>query len=147
MNSFNVKEHTQNIGRSVGGLTTKIHALCDSLGNPLKLILTGGNTHDSVVATSLLKGYKAQNVLADKAYGSKEIIELAKSNNIEVVIPSKVNSINPRIIDTHKYKSRGLIENLFQRLKVYRRVSTRYDKLDKNFIGFVYLACIFKWLH
>ena len=64
-----------------------------------------------------------------------------------IVIPSKSNSKNPRAIDKHTYKNRHLVENLFQRLKVFRRVSTRYDKTDACFMGFILIAGIMKWLH
>ena len=95
----------------------------------------------------MIEGYKSTTLLADKAYNSQEIFNKAIENGMEIIIPSKSNSKNPRIIDKHKYKNRGLIENLFQRLKIFRRISTRYDKMDKNFLSFTYLACIFKWLH
>ena len=100
-----------------------------------------------MIANELIEGYISSALLADKAYGSEKIISKALEQGMEIVIPSKSNSLNPRIIDKHKYKNRGLIENLFQRLKVFRRISTRYEKLDKNFLSFTYLACIFKWLH
>lgn len=121
--------------------------MCDAHGNPLKFILSPGQTHDSVLACDLIDDYKDTALLADKAYNSQEIDEKALSQNIEIVIQSKKNSKTPRTIDEFKYKSRHLIENFFQRLKVYRRISTRYDKLDKNFLGFVYLGASFKWLH
>ena len=67
---------------------------------------------------------------------------------MQVIIPCKVNrKKNPRVLDTHRYKARHLVENLFQRMKVFRRVATRYDKLDVTFLGFVHLAGTMKWLH
>ena len=98
-------------------------------------------------AKELIKSSKAKALLADKAYNSKSFIDLALSKNMEILIPSKKNALIKRAINKHKYKERHLIENLFQRMKVFRRVATRYDKLAQNFLGFVYIAGIFKWLH
>ena len=137
----------QSIGKTVGGLNTKIHTLSDALGNPLKFILSKGNLHDSQVANLLIDNCMNSSLLADKAYDSQSIVDKSRSQNMEVIIPTKENSKNPRIIDKHIYKNRGLIENLFQRMKVFRRISTRYDKLDSKFLSFIYIGGIFKWLH
>ena len=138
----------QKIGRSKGGLTTKIHALTDALGNPIGFSLPTGNAHDLVGADELLPNLKAAKLLADKAYGADErVIKVLKKEGIEVVIPSKKNSLNPRIIDKHLYQARHLIENFFARLKQYRAIATRYDKLARNFLGGIYLAAIMVWLN
>lgn len=137
----------QGIGVTGGGLNTKIHALCDALGNPVQLVLTAGQRHDSKVAVELLTGVQAKAVVADKAYDSNEIVEHAQENGMEVVIPPKENRKQPRALDKDRYKARHLVENLFQRMKVFRRVATRFDKLDCMFLGFVHLAAMKKWLH
>jgi transposase len=137
----------QAIGVTRGGLNTKIHALCDALGNPVHFILTPGQRHDSKVAVELLAVAPAEAVVADKAYDSNEIVENAQESGMEVVIPSKANRKQPRALDKDRYKARHLVENLFQRMKVFRRVATRFDKLDCMFLGFVHLAAIKKWLH
>lgn len=66
---------------------------------------------------------------------------------MQVVIPSRVNRKEPRALDNHRYKARHLVENLFQRMKAFRRVATRFDKLDTRFLGFVHIVGIMKWLH
>jgi len=66
---------------------------------------------------------------------------------MQVIIPSKVNRKKQRALDRNRYKARHLVENLFQCMKVFRRVATRYDKLDVTFLGFVHIAGIMKWLH
>jgi transposase len=137
----------QAIGVTRGGLNTKIHALCDALGNPVRLVLTPGQRHDSKVAVELLKDVPAKAVVADKAYDSNEIVDHAQENGMEVVIPPKANRKQPRAMDKAFYKARHLVENLFQRMKVFRRVATRFEKLDCMFLGFVHLAAIKKWLH
>ena len=137
----------QAIGITRGGLNTKIHAVCDALGNPLRFVLTAGQRHDSKPVPELLDGLQAQALLADKAYDSDKIVQDAQKRGMQVIIPSKVNRKKQRVLDTHRYKARHLVENLFQRMKVFRRVATRYDKLDVTFLGFVHLAGTMKWLH
>ena len=141
------KSGPQAIGMTRGGLNTKIHAVCDALGNPLRFVLTPGQRHDSKPVPELIEGLQAEALLADKAYDSDKIVQLAQAQGMQVIIPSKVNRKQPRALDTHRYKARHLIENLFQRMKVFRRVATRFDKLDVRFLGFVHIAGIMKWLH
>jgi len=93
----------QCIGRSSGGLTTKIHALCDGLGNPIAFFLSGGNEHDLVGADALLeKVCEDSALIADKAYHAKErVIEPLEKREIKAVIPSKSNSLKSRKLDKH----------------------------------------------
>ena len=137
----------QAIGITRGGRNTKIHAVCDALGNPLRFVLTAGQRHDSKPVPELLDGLAAKAVLADKAYDSDKIVQSAQAQGMQVIIPCKVNRKKQRVLDTHRYKARHLVENLFQRMKVFRRVATRYDKLDVTFLGFVHIAGTMKWLH
>lgn len=141
------KSGSQAIGMTRGGLNTKIHAVCDALGNPLRFVLTPGQRHDSKPVPELLDGLPAKALLADKAYDSDKIIQSAQEHGMQVIIPCRVNRKKQRTLDTHRYKARHLIENLFQRMKVFRRVATRFDKLDIRFLGFVHIAGIMKWLH
>jgi transposase len=76
-----------------------------------------------------------------------KIVQSAQAKGMQVIIPSRVNSKQQRPLDWHRYKARHLVENLFQRMKVFRRVATRFDKLDIRFLGFVHIAGIMKWLH
>lgn len=136
----------QSIGRSCGGLSTKIHALVDSLGNPLYIYLTGGNIHDITAAPKLIEQAKGEHFIADKGYNSVEIITKLKEKKITPVIPTKSNSLQPREIDRHIYKERHLVENFFCKIKRYRRVATRYEKTATNFLGFILFASIRVWL-
>lgn len=120
--------------------------MTDALGNPLKIILSAGNVHDSKLAEELLFGMEAKAVLADKGYNSKKIEALIKEMNSEVVIPPKKNAIKPRNYDKHLYKERHAIECFFQKLKESRRVATRYDKLQIMYKNFVLIACCLVWL-
>jgi transposase len=116
--------------------------------NPLRFVLSAGQCHDSKPVPELLDGLQAQALLAAKAYASDKTVQAAQSQGLEVIIASRVKrEKNPRVLDTHRYKASHLVENLFQRMKVFRRVATRYDKLDVTFLGFVHIAGIMKWLH
>lgn len=110
-------------------------------------MLTPGQRHDSKVVPELLEGLSAKALIADKAYDSNEIVQIALAQGMQAIIPCKANRKEQRILDKHRYKARHLVENLFQRMKVFRRVATRFDKLDIRFMGFVHLAGIMKWIH
>src|SRR5574340_1141092 len=105
------REH-EAIGRSKGGLTTKIHATCDALGNPTGFHLTPGQAHDLEGADALLLGIDAGTIIADKAYDADErVIEPLRTAGKTIVIPSKANRTVPRAYDKDVYKARHLIEN------------------------------------
>ncbi len=136
----------QSLGRSVGGFSCKIHAVCDSLGNPLKYILSEGKESDYKQALNLLQGLKGAAVLADRGYDADYIITAIKEMGAEAVIPPKRNRNVLRDYDTYLYKERNLVERLFNKIKNFRRVATRYDKLDVTYLSFIYLASIYLWL-
>lgn len=138
----------QDIGVSRGGKNTKIHAAVDGLGNPIRLLFTGGEVSDCKVAVPLLKGFELAGtaVLGDKAYGTVEILTYIRSNGGIVVIPPESNAVDPWECDFYHYKERHLVECFFNKLKHFRRVATRYDKLSSMFQAFVFLASIMIWL-
>lgn len=136
----------QALGRSRGGFGTKIHALCDALGNPLRFILSGGQRSDYTQALNLLEGYTTTAVLAEKGYDADYIVERAMEMGAKAVIPSKSNRKNTCSIDETLYKERNLVERLFNKLKNFRRVATRYDKLDIAYMSFIQLAATYLWL-
>jgi transposase len=138
----------QAIGRSRGGLSTKIHALVDALGNPVGFHLTGGEAHDLVGADHLLPEMQADALIADKAFDAdKRVIEPLTAAGKTVVIPPKSNRRSPRTYDRDLYKARHLVENFFARLKQFRAIATRYDKTARNFLAAVYLAASVVWLN
>lgn len=97
-------------------------------------------------ATELVSGFKAQSVIADKGYDAGSLIEMVKRQGSEPVIPPRKCWKTPRSYDKALYKERNVIERFFNKLKHFRRVATRYDKLLANFMGFVKLAAITIWL-
>ena len=132
------------IGVSRGGRSTKIHAVVDALGNPIEVMLTAGNVHDVTVAEELLSRIrlKGSTVLAGKAYGKWALRECIANHDADFCIPPKDNETDPWFVDWWLYKERHLVETFFLKLKEFRRVATRYDKLATRFLSFVHLACI-----
>lgn len=118
----------------------------DALGNPVQFLLTGGQIHDAKVAIELLSRVKitGSNILADKAYGSEQIRGYITAQGAVYTIPPKNNLIDPWFCDFCTYKERHVVECFFNKMKAFRRVATRYDKLASSFFAFVLLAAI--WL-
>lgn len=127
-------------------MTTKLHVAVDALGNPLRVILSAGQIADIEQAAALIKDQPADFVVADKGYDSDAFVETITAQGGRAVIPPRSNRTNPRTFDRHIYKSRNLIERFFSRIKQFRRIATRYDKLAMSFLSFVHLACAFVWL-
>jgi transposase len=112
----------------------------------LRFILTGGERNDCTQALALLENIKGEALLADKGYDANYIVEAAESMGAIVVIPPKKNRIIQREYDKDLYKERNLVERLFNKLKNFRRVATRYDKLASSFMDFINIAAICIWL-
>ncbi|UOO88264.1 IS5 family transposase [Vitreoscilla massiliensis] len=135
------------IGRSRGGATTKIHLAVDANGHPLDFEITGGETHDSQVAPQLIALVQTGHYLvADKGYDSEKIRESSRKHGMIPVIPRKSNSTksNPEF-SRYLYGLRYVVENAFARLKHFRGIATRFDKLARNYKAMLRLACIFIW--
>ncbi|GGO09923.1 DDE transposase [Saccharibacillus kuerlensis] len=129
-------------------MTTKIHAVVDALGNPLKFELTPGQAHDSVKGYEMLSQFDLSNreVLADRAYDTDAIRTLLREQNAVAVIPSKKNRRVQHVYDRTVYKERHLVECFFNKMKNYRRLATRYDKTASMFKAFLALISIRIWL-
>ena len=127
-------------------MSTKIHAAGDSLGNPVRLIGSPGQRNDIAFAHDLVEGFAADATIADKGYDADHLCDRITAAGGEAVIPPKRNRTFKRPYDAELYKERNIIERFFNKLKHFRRVATRYDKLLVNFMGFVKLAAIAIWL-
>ena len=137
----------QDIGRSRGGLTSKIHAVVDTNGLPVHLALTPGEAHDNRLCSVLLSALLPQTMLlADRGYDANWIRELARQQGAWANIPPKRNRKDPICFSPYLYRARNLIERFFNKIKQCRRVATRYDKLAANYLAFVKLASIRIWL-
>ena len=137
---------SQALGRSRGGFSTKIHIAVDALGNPLRLILTAGQRHDSPQAAHLIENYEPLALIADKGYDSDALIEAVTARGIVAVIPPKKNRLVQREYDQHLYRERYLIECFINKIKHYRRVFARFEKLSKNYLGFLSFVSALVWL-
>lgn len=135
------------IGVSRGGRTTKIHAVTDEKGRIRRFDLTGGNRHDAAVAEPLILGGDSdvEFMIGDKGYDSKDLRDAAIESGMTPVIPSRKGAVTPADYDVELYKERNLIERAFCRLKDYRRIATRYDKLKRNFQAAVQLVSVRMW--
>jgi len=158
------------VGRSRGGLSTKIHQLVDGRGRPLVIALTAGQAADSRMLKFLLADLAVARVgpgrprtrpgalLGDKAYSSREIRELLRRKRVTTVIPQPSDQIahrqrrgsaggRPPAFDATTYKDRNVVERSFNDHKQWRALATRYDKLATVYRGGVVLRAITIWLH
>ncbi|MFB6672933.1 IS5 family transposase [Streptomyces sp. NPDC056390] len=156
------------IGRSRGGLTTKIHLACDGKGRPLAILLTPGQHHDSICARPLLERIRVQRtglgrprskpdqVIADKAYSSRRFRAYLRKRGIACAIPEKADQLRhrhhrgsregrPPTFDRQIYGRRNVVERCFNRLKGFRGIATRYDKTATSYEAAVSLASFLLW--
>lgn len=135
------------MGRSRGGLTTKIHAVVDTFGLPIKLSLTEGQAYDGYSAMSLLNDLPARSiVLADRAYDANAIRELIADQGAWANIPAMPQRRDKPVFSGHLYKQRNLVERFFNKLKHFRGIATRYDKNPENYLAGVQLASARIWM-
>ncbi len=134
------------MGRSRGGFSTKIHIVVDALGNPLKYILTGGQRHDVTQAEALLSDLEFERAIVDRAYDADDLLAFIADKDAEAVIPPTAKRNEQRPYDEHFYKERHLVECFINKIKWFRRIFTRYDKLMRRYMAFLHLAGAFIWL-
>lgn len=136
----------QGLGRSKGGFSTKIHAKVDALGNPLKLLVTPGQSSDFKKASELINNATGSYILGDKGYDSDEVRAQVYAQNCTPVIPGKSNRKVTIEYDKHIYKERHVVECFFSKLKQFRRVFSRFDKSLRNFGAFLSFVGAILWL-
>jgi transposase len=135
------------MGRSRGGLTTKIHALVDAEGRPIGLKLTEGQAHDGNAARDMLDGIGAGTTLiADRAYDANWLRDAAAERGAWANIRPLAARKTSYPFSAWVYRQRNAVERFFNKLKHFRAVATRYDKRDDNFLASVQLASIRIWL-
>jgi transposase len=139
-------QESQALGRSVGGFSTKVHIAVDALGNPLRFLLTAGACHDSPQAAALIEGFSCGALIADKGYDSDELVKAVEARGGAAVIPPRQNRTEQRDYDRHLYRERHLIECFIGKIKHYRRVFSRFEKLSKNYLGFLSFVSALIWL-
>jgi transposase len=135
------------MGRSRGGLTTKIHALVDAQGRPIQFKLTEGQAHDGRSAADMFETIEAGNILlADRAYDSDALRMVMEERGAWANIRAMPNRVKTFPFSPWVYRQRNAVERFFNKLKHFRAVATRYDKRDDNFLASVQLASIRIWL-
>jgi transposase len=120
--------------------------VADARSWPLRLGLTAGQRHDAPQALPLLDGLAPAYLIADRGYDSDPLVAALAARGTCAVIPPRRKRHHPRVYDAARYAQRHSIERLFSRLKQFRRVATRYDKLDTHFLAFIHLAATVLWL-
>ncbi|MFE5509614.1 IS5 family transposase [Streptomyces sp. NPDC056529] len=158
------------LGRSRGGLTTKIHLACDGRGRPFGFVLTGGNTADCTRFEDVMDTIKVRragsgrprtrpdHVLGDKGYSSRKIRAYLRKRGIGHTIPERRDQRanrtrrgrdggRPCAFDKQLYKKRNVVERCFNRLKQYRAIATRYDKTRESYQAAITIASLFLWLN
>ncbi|MEV6859371.1 IS5 family transposase [Streptomyces microflavus] len=159
----------QALGRSRGGLTTKVHLAVDGRGLPLSIVLTPGNVNDATAFADVLNEVRTpragtgrprttpDRVLGDKAYSSRAIRHLLRRRGIAATIPERRDQVanrrrrgrrggRPPVFDTEIYRDRNVVERCFARLKQFRAIATRFDKLANRYRAGVVLAPLILWL-
>jgi len=135
------------MGRSRGGLTTKIHAVVDANGNPFRLKLTEGQAHDGRSADDMLDSVgKGQTLLADRAYDSDALRDTLAERGAKANIKPMPNRVNIPKFNKKLYRKRNLVERFFNKLKHFRAIATRFEKHDANYMALVKLASARIWM-
>ena len=120
----------------------------DDAGRPLRLVITGGQVHDSQVMDAFLGWTKSpQAIVADKAYGSAAIRQSIADEGALAVIPSKSNARTPIPHDARLYARRNIVERFFCKMKDMRRLATRFEKTARNFLSMIYLFAARCWIN
>jgi len=140
------KNGEQALGRSRGGFSCKIHITVDGLGNPLRFTLTGGQRHDITQAYELLEGFEFERLLADRGYSAEHFVNYLLERGIEAVIPPHQRAIILREYDKWVYRERHLVECFINKIKHFRRIFSRFEKLDRSFLGFLHFVSTLIWL-
>ena len=135
------------MGRSRGGLTTKIHALVDANGLPVVLKLSEGQAHDGRSAADMLDGIgSGQTLIADRAYDSDDLRRTLSARGAWATIKPMPRRINVPSFSPFLYRYRNLVERLFNKLKHFRAIATRYEKHAANYLALVKLAAARIWM-
>lgn len=135
------------VGSRRGGVSTKIHVSVDGLGNPLRLLLTAGQRHDITQAEALVIDLHFERLIGDKRDDADEFIHVIRDHSeAEVVIPPRAKRKEARPYDQHIYKERHLVECFINKIKQYRRIFSRFEKLAQRYLSFLSFAGALIWL-
>ena len=135
------------MGRSRGGVSTKIHAVVDTKGRPLYIAITPGQRHEMSAAAELLEHARGAALIGDTGYDSNEFRRAVHRKGMKAVIHCKPERRyhKPRLARS-LYRQRYLVEVFFHNLKRFRAIATRYEKTARNYLALIQLACARIWL-
>ncbi len=136
----------QALGRSRGGFSTKIHVSVDGLGNPLRFRLTAGQRHDITQAEALVADLQFEHLIADRLYDAEDFLLVIMAVDAEVVILPRQSRKESREYDKIWYKEHHLAECFINKIKHYRRIFSRFEKLAKRYLGFLSFVGTLIWL-
>jgi transposase len=135
------------LGRSRGGVSTKVHALVDTKGRPLHVQLTPGQQHESTVAEEIIANHaRGKAFIADTGYDSDAIRAQLKALRIKAVIHPNPTRKKKPCLDRTRYANRYRVEVFFHTLKRFRAIATRFEKTSRNYLALIHVACSFIWL-
>jgi transposase len=134
------------LGRSRGGVSTKIHAVVDTKGRPIHVAITPGQRHEMIAAKELLDHARGKALIVDTGYDSNDFLAAVRAKGMKPVIHSKPERKKKHRLARALYRQRYIVECFFHTLKRFRAVATRYDKTARNYLAFVQLACARIWL-
>jgi transposase len=139
-------QSAQAMGRTKGGLNTKLSALVDARGRAVALSIAPGPQHDQHAVAPVLSSARGRRIVADKGFDADVFRARLRTQRTRCCIPPRRGRLKPARFHRGYYRCRHQVENFFGRIKIHRRISTRYDKLAETFLGFVCLAAILDWL-
>jgi transposase len=140
-------QSAQAIGRTKGGLNTKLCALVEGQGRLMAAVLAPGQTYEVEAAAPMLSSLKNILLVGDKGFDSDDLRQQLLAQGCLAAIPPRSGRLSPAWHHRGFYRQRHKIENFFQRIKVYKRVCTRYEKLALTFLNLVLVAAVFDWLN
>ena len=139
-------QEAQGLGRSRGGFTSKLHIAAADENTPVAIVLTPGQVHDAAAFDELKQAVPPdchpKEAVADKGYDSDKIRDALVDEGIKPVIPHRKNAVDPPRLDKKAYRERNRVERLISKLKQFRRIATRYDKLGATFMAFVQITAV-----
>jgi transposase len=123
-----------------------VHVTVDGLGNPLSLRLTAGQRHDITQALALVEGLAFEHLIADRGYAAQDFVEWVIESGIQPVIPPHQRAKKSREYDRWLYRERHLVECFINKIKHFRRIFSRFDKLARSYLGFLHFVSSLIWL-
>ena len=126
-------------------MSTKINARVDGRGLPVRIVLLPGQASDKAAAPALIEGMPASDLVADRGYDARAIIDLVAAAGGRAHIPTCRDRKLQRSVEPALYRRRNLVERFFNKLKHFRRIATRYEKTARNFLAAVLIASTRLW--